>query len=152
MKSHLKSKIKHYIKNNEGLRLKPYKCTADKWTIGYGRNLDDKGISKQEADNMFLNDFNDTVIEVKKAIKNFDNIKFYAQMVCVDMLFNLGLTRFRQFKNFIKAIENQDYNRAAEELKYTDFSFTDLTPYWQQTKTRAIKNYNYLKDLQNDAR
>ena len=148
MKNHIKSKIKHYIKSNEGLRLKPYKCTADKWTIGYGRNLDDKGISKQEADNMFLNDFNDTVIEVKKVIKNFDNIKFYAQMVCVDMLFNLGLTRFRHFKNFIKAIEKQDYSRAADELKYTDAATkTDLTPYWQQTKSRAKKNYNFLKGL-----
>jgi lysozyme len=31
---------------DEGLRLKPYKCTAGKTTIGVGRNLDDVGISK----------------------------------------------------------------------------------------------------------
>jgi lysozyme len=140
--------IQHYIKTNEGLRLKPYKCTADKTTIGYGRNLDDKGIKEEEAEFMFLNDFNDTVLEAKKIINNYDNIKFYAQMVCVDMLFNLGLNKFMLFKNFIKAIEKQDYSSAADELKYTDTATKkELTPYWQQTKIRAIKNYNFLKGL-----
>jgi len=30
---------------DEALRLKPYRCTAGKLTIGVGRNLDDRGIS-----------------------------------------------------------------------------------------------------------
>jgi lysozyme len=33
---------------DEGLRLKPYRCTAGKTSIGYGRNLDDVGISQRE--------------------------------------------------------------------------------------------------------
>lgn len=39
-----------WLQFEEGLRVKPYKCTADRWTIGYGRNLQDNGISQQEAE------------------------------------------------------------------------------------------------------
>ncbi|MCP4280350.1 MAG: lysozyme, partial [Alteromonas sp.] len=35
--------VAQLIAQHEGLRLKPYKCTAGKITIGYGRNLDDNG-------------------------------------------------------------------------------------------------------------
>ena len=34
---------------HEGLRLKPYRCTAGKLTIGVGRNLEDKGLIKEGA-------------------------------------------------------------------------------------------------------
>ena len=47
--------VAHLIKKHEGLSLKPYKCTAGKLTIGYGRNIEDKGISQEEAER-FLDD------------------------------------------------------------------------------------------------
>ena len=50
------TKIKDQLIKHEGLRLKPYKCTAGKMTIGVGRNLDDVGISEQEALDMLFND------------------------------------------------------------------------------------------------
>ena len=37
------------LEDFEGLELKPYKCTSDKTTIGLGRNLDDYGITREEA-------------------------------------------------------------------------------------------------------
>ena len=41
--------IEEQLLLHEGLRLKPYRCTSNKLTIGVGRNLEDKGISKEEA-------------------------------------------------------------------------------------------------------
>ena len=41
---------------HEGLRLRPYKCTAGKMTIGVGRNLDDNGITQAEAFALLEND------------------------------------------------------------------------------------------------
>ena len=38
------------LKLDEGVKLKPYRDTAGKLTIGVGRNLDDAGISPTEAD------------------------------------------------------------------------------------------------------
>ena len=45
----LMNRIKAQLVRHEGLRLKPYRCTAGKLTIGIGRNLDDRGISLKEA-------------------------------------------------------------------------------------------------------
>jgi lysozyme len=40
----LMNRIKSQLVRHEGLRLKPYRCTAGKLTIGVGRSLDDCGI------------------------------------------------------------------------------------------------------------
>lgn len=39
------TKLEKDLIRDEGLRLKPYRCTADKLTIGVGRNLEDNGIN-----------------------------------------------------------------------------------------------------------
>jgi len=44
------------LQSDEGLRLKPYHCTAGKLTIGYGRNLEDRGITEAEAEYLLEND------------------------------------------------------------------------------------------------
>jgi lysozyme len=44
------------LTTHEGLRLKPYLCPAGKLTIGIGRNLEGKGITKQEAIMLLEND------------------------------------------------------------------------------------------------
>ena len=44
------------LKRHESLELKPYKCTSGKLTIGVGRNLEDIGITEQEAELLLLND------------------------------------------------------------------------------------------------
>ena len=41
---------------HEGLRLKPYRDSVGKLTIGVGRNLDDVGIAAAEARTLCLND------------------------------------------------------------------------------------------------
>lgn len=41
---------------DEGLKLKPYRCTSNKLTIGIGRNLDDNGITEAEARYLLHND------------------------------------------------------------------------------------------------
>ena len=44
------------LRLHEGEKLMPYKCTAGKLTIGVGRNLEARGISKDESDLMLRND------------------------------------------------------------------------------------------------
>jgi lysozyme len=45
MEAKLMNRIKTQLVRHEGLRLKPYRCTACKLTIGIGRNLNECGIS-----------------------------------------------------------------------------------------------------------
>lgn len=103
------------IKKHEGLRLTPYRCSSQKLTIGYGRNLQDNGITLEEAETMLQHD-------VSTAIKEAESLSFFAslneprQAVIVDMVFNLGLPRFGMFKKMIAAIEKQHWHAAADEM------------------------------------
>ena len=56
MEANLLERMKEQLLRHEGLRLKPYRCTAGKLTIGIGRNLDDCGISQKEAYALLDND------------------------------------------------------------------------------------------------
>ena len=43
-------KLAARIRKNEGLAHQPYRCSAGALTIGYGHNLDARGISKEVAE------------------------------------------------------------------------------------------------------
>lgn len=103
------------IKEGEGLRLKPYQCTAGKTTIGYGRNLDDVGISESEAEVMLANDLAECEADLNR-FGWFPNLDEQRQAVLLDMRFNLGPSRFRRFRKMIAAVETGDYERAADEM------------------------------------
>ncbi len=103
------------VKKHEGLRLKPYECTAGKLSIGYGRNLDDNGISQAEADTMLENDL-DAVYARLDRLDWFANISAVRQAVLADMCFNLGWPRLSGFRKMLAAVSRGDYDRAAEEM------------------------------------
>ena len=44
-----KTRLRNTLVRHEGLRLEPYTCTAGKLTLGVGRNIEDRGISKETA-------------------------------------------------------------------------------------------------------
>ncbi len=109
-----KMDIKNWIKKCEECVLHPYADTVGKLTIGYGRNLDDKGISKKEADYLFDNDFD-------SCERQLSNYSWYAdqpqgvQAALINMCFNLGLPRLKGFKRMIAALEAKNYTLAAQE-------------------------------------
>ena len=107
-----------YIKTNEGLRLMPYRCKANKLTIGYGRNLDSVGISVKEAKMMLANDIDKAVNALYNifGVQLFCSLSNNRQVVLIDMMFNLGRTRFNKFKKMIRAIKAGDFKQAAREL------------------------------------
>lgn len=102
------------IKRHEGFRQYPYKCTAGKLTIGYGRNLDDVGISKEEAEYLLDMDLDKHTEELDKVITWAVPKDVYA--VLVDMHYNLGHERFMQFKNMLAALKKLDFKGAAKEM------------------------------------
>lgn len=102
------------VKTHEGLRLTPYLCTSGVQTIGFGRNLE-RGITIQEAELLLLNDLEVSTEEAKK-FEFYSYLTSNRQDVIVEMIFNLGLTRFKNFKKTIKAIENKDFAAAADEM------------------------------------
>ena len=111
-----KQKLAEQLKVHEGLRLKPYKDTVGKWTIGIGRNLEDKGITEQEALFMLNNDVDYFHDKIKKEINWFWALDDVRQNVLVNMAFNLGVSGLLTFKNTLRLISFSRYEEAAEEM------------------------------------
>lgn len=103
------------IKKNEGYRSKPYRCTAGKLTIGYGHNLDDNGISAPVAELMLTEDISKAYYDVVDIFQGFYAFSTNRQNALIDMMFNLGRTRFWKFRKMIQAIKIGEWQEAARE-------------------------------------
>lgn len=113
-----------------------YRDSVDKATIGYGRNVDDKGLSEQEALDMLLNDINDSMASCRRLFSNFDLLDDIRQEVLIDMVFNLGETGLSRFNNMRKSVEILDFKAAAEHM---------LDSLWaRQVKGRATRLANMM--------
>lgn len=114
------------LKQDEGLRLKPYRCTANKLTIGYGRNIEEKGITEEEANHLLINDIIATQKELTQKQPVYSNLDDKRKEVLLNMCFQLGYPKLSQFKKFFKALENKDYYLASLEMM--DSSWAKQTP------------------------
>ena len=90
------------LKLHEGVRTHAYQCSAMKWTIGVGRNIDEDGglgLSSEEINVLLIND----IERVKSELS-------------ANMCFNLGLSRLRGFVKALEAMSRQQFDNAAEEF------------------------------------
>jgi len=110
-----------FLKRHEGLRLKAYQCTAGKTTIGYGRNLDDRGISIKEAEAMLQSDIAECISDLE-SFPYWNNLNEYRQACLIDMRFCLGGQGFRAFKQMHAAIQSNEFTRAADEMLNSRFA------------------------------
>ena len=101
---------------HEGVRLKPYHDTVGKLTIGVGRNLDDVGITRDEAMYLLNNDVNRTVAALRAAYTWYAELSAPRQDAITDMAFNLGLAGFGKFHQTIAALEDRRWSDAAKEM------------------------------------
>jgi lysozyme len=125
------------LKRDEGLRLKPYHCTAGKLTIGYGRNLDDRGILEDEADVLLRNDI-ERCEEEAKEFPWYAALDPVRQAVVLSMIFNLGKIGFTNFRNTIRSIANGNYADAADRMAQS---------LWHtQVGARAIRLEQMMRD------
>ena len=106
--------FKRWIKSHEGFSRKLYKDSVGKTTIGYGRNVEDNGISQQEADFMLNNDIERACNELKE-YRWFLQAPDGVRCSLVNMCFNMGISRLLGFKNMIKALVEKNYTQAAIE-------------------------------------
>lgn len=115
--------LERLLIRHEGLRLKPYKDTLGKTTIGIGRNLDDVGISEEEALDLCDNDIAVATREALDSLHNWFALCGYVrQAVIVSMIFNMGIQRFLGFKKMIAACESGDWDMAAHEMVNSEWA------------------------------
>lgn len=104
------------IKDHEGKSLALYTCTAGRFTIGVGRNIQDNGIRDDEAELMLANDIRECRLQLIQRYPWFNALDEVRQAACIDLLFNLGPMRLAGFKKFLAAMLRGDYERAGAEL------------------------------------
>jgi len=122
---------------HEGIVLNVYKDSLGIDTIGIGRNLKDRGISKEELDYMDIPNINvvyqqgiseadarylamndikiveNELVKVHRCVEDLDSVR---QLVLMDMAFNMGVPRLCKFKNMWNAIHEQNYEAASWEM------------------------------------
>ncbi len=107
---------------HEGLRLKPYRDTAGKLTIGVGRNLDDVGLTRAEALFLLAGD----IAAVRGALdrrwpwwRAMDPVR---RDVLTELAFNLGASGLASFKDFLGLLKTGAFAAAASDLLGTQWA------------------------------
>lgn len=111
-----RQKLIQQLRRHEGERLKPYRCTAGKLTIGVGRNLEDRGITAQESAYLLSNDIDRVWNELRVRLPWMTGLNDVRQRVLLDMAFNLGTDGLLKFRNTLAAIEAGNYQKAGEMM------------------------------------
>ncbi len=115
--------IKARIKKHEGFIPKIYRDILGKATIGYGHLITEKdnfqeGIeySIEELEKVFNQDFNKAVDGANELTSHLSLVLATVKGVIIEMVFQLGKTGVSKFKKFFIALENKDYNEAANQM------------------------------------
>lgn len=111
-----RQKLIQQLRRHEGERLKPYRCTAGKLTIGVGRNLDDRGITAQESAYLLSNDIDRVWTELRARLPWVTGLSDVRQRVLLDMAFNLGTDGLLKFRNTLATIEAGNYQKGGEMM------------------------------------
>lgn len=130
------SEIKQRLYVHEGFRSKPYRCTANKLTIGIGRNIEDrpfteeelrlvdkdymtKGITKAQAFAILARDVMQFDFELRQNIPFYERLDDERQYALLDMAFNMGIGNSKKgllsFKNMLNYMGTGFYKQAAAE-------------------------------------
>ena len=99
-------------------RFFPYPDTAapPRMTIGYGHNLEAKGIPEAVANMLFSDDLADAIEDVRYCFSCYDQLSRPRQLVLISMAFNLGRDKLNQFVRFIGAVHLGHWDAAADEI------------------------------------
>lgn len=122
---------------DEGIRLKPYLCPAGKTTIGVGRNLDDVGITEDEAMMMLDNDIERVKGQLAKALPWLETKPPGVQRAMANMVFQMGLGGVLKFQKMLAALQARDYNAARREA--LDSAWAKQTPQRAKRVTDLFK-------------
>jgi len=118
----INKRVHEIIKAHEGLRLNPYRCTAGRWTIGYGHNLENHGkpmpdsITRQEAEQLLDADIASAEDACMLNMPYFGMLDEVRRAVLIDMCFNLGINGLLGFRKTLACVAEGKYTAAGAEM------------------------------------
>jgi len=129
----MKDRLWKLLELNERREKHVYPDSRRILTIGVGRNVDadrgGPGLRDKEIDFLLANDIDENKRDLARVLPWFPYVSEVHQAVLIDMLHNLGLSRFLKFKLFLQAMRQHDWPKAAQEMRNS--------LWWTQVKDRA---------------
>jgi lysozyme len=127
--------LKEMLRRHEGLRLKPYKCSAGAWTIGYGWNIKANPlpsdvasmlnltgqITKPVAERLLNISIESATRQAWDIFPGFGGFSENRQAALVDWIFNIGAGKALTFKKAMAAINMGEWGTAADELYLSEW-------------------------------
>jgi len=123
------------IKRHEGWRSKPYRCSANKLTIGYGTNIEQ--ISKKEGELLLISRLNDIFEYALPQLPEYKTLNDARKLVYLDMLYNLGFKSFKGFKHMRNYVQDGNWHGAACEI--------ENSKYYKQVGLRGQENAEMMR-------
>jgi len=125
------------VKESEGFRDKVYKCTEGFDTIGYGFAIKDLVLDEDICDMILERKLIKLIDKADKKFPFLRGLPLDKSEVIYEMCYQMGVSGVSKFKNMLKALENEDYDKASVEM---------LDSLWaKQTPNRALKLSNIMK-------
>lgn len=134
----MKDLLRKDLIRDEGIRLRPYKCPANKTTIGVGRNIEDIGITTTEAHYLLDNDIDRVFRELDANLSWWRGRPEHVQRGMANACFQLGITKLLEFRRMLSALQAGDYNTAQIEAKDSNW--------YRQTPARAERTIALFTD------
>ncbi len=136
----VESKLTRQIMTDEGFSKTLYQCTEGFNTIGYGRNLDSKGLSETEAKMLFQNDLKAVILNVQNEFdftKWFKKLSLARKEVLYQMAYQMGFAGLLEFAAMFSWLETGNYDKAADEM--TNSQWHRQTPLRCQRLARQMR-------------
>ena len=77
----------------------------------------DTPVSEERVNELFDKDIAWTITDCYKILPDFDMLPEEVRLICANMMFNMGVNRMRGFKNFLAAVDDRDWEKAAIEME-----------------------------------
>src|SRR4030043_1840996 len=113
------------LKRHEGFVATLYLCPTGHLTIGYGHNCEahsdvdnykDRTITKQEAQDLMIEDLGSAITECSNSIKFFWKLSVVQQAILLDMCYNMGIGTLLKFKRMLAAFASDNRRAIAREM------------------------------------
>lgn len=121
-----KQKVIDQLKIDEGIVYEIYKDHLGYPTFGIGHLVLESDpefgqevgvpVSEERCLEVFDHDLEVTVNECKVLFPDFDEKLDEVQEILINMMFNMGRTRLSKFKKFIGALNEENYDEAANQM------------------------------------
>lgn len=140
MSTSFHDQLRKDLERDEDRRRLPYEDSVGKLSIGVGHNLSDNGLPDHIID--LLLDYDIGIVEgdLDRLIPWWRERPEKVQLFLANLCFNLGLDKFRKFRETLKLVEAKQYKAAARQ-------FRSNKRYFQQVGERANRLAKLLETV-----